>query len=342
MQNIGSLQIIDNRSQFQALNNYVGFCAKGSGFWTVALQYSSTSTGPWTTPGGSSTVTNFNTTCIGAYLGYQNFFRFNITGSAVVSYSAVKDFWMPQGAGAVAISLPVVPYVTNATTSPMLIPQAIHGQGPNTSVDCWSLPLTVDLHLMGNKVLCYAANDGAGNLTVQWFTGTVGAIMVSAAGTGPPGPGGPGANPYVTNATTSPQLITQTTHGQGFNVTIGCWSGPLVGGHITGTLYPCNVVMDPAGSGNVTISWTGTAVGCIMVSASGRPAPYVANTTTSPMTITQATHNQGYSPNASCWSGSVISGVTTGFQVLCSIQKTSLGDVTVSWGGSTVGSVQIQ
>lgn len=343
MQNITNGEVIDNRSQFQAQANYIGYCAKGTGFWTVELQFSdAASTGPWTSIGGSATVTNFNTTCIGSFLGYHSWLRFNITGSATVSYSATKDFWMPQGAGQVSNYPYVLPYVTNATTSPQSIPQSIHGQGPNVSVDCWSGPLTVDFHLTGNKVLCYASIDGAGNVSVQWFTGTVGSIMVSAAGPGPVGPAGIGANPYVVNAATSPQLITQATHGQGFNITADCWSGALLGGHITGTKYACTAVMDSSGSGNVTISWPGSAVGSIMISASGRPGPYVTNATSSPMVILQTTHSQGFSPNASCWSGPVISGRTTGNQILCPIQKNTSGDITINWGGSTVGSIQVQ
>lgn len=425
--NIGNDAVIDNRSQFISQNNMITFCASGTGFWSVQFQYANaSSTGPWTTPGGVSNVDNFSSNCIGWFLGYRNFYRFHITGSAVVAYSAVKDFWIPDGAGGnqtqtlvppyitaataspqlilqtthlqgvnadvVCYSGPVVngvttghevycdtaktvigdvtvqwagtsvqsimvfspsnslshlysgpvPYVVNAATSPQLIPAFTHGQGTNVVTQCFSGMLTADFHVTGLNVLCQTANDGQGNITVTWFDNTVGSIMVSSAGPGPPGPSGLGATPYVVNAATSPQVILQTTHFQGYNPITTCYGGVLLNGHITGTQYPCTVAMDPSGSGNVTVSWTGSAVGSIMVQTSGRPAPYVVNASTSPMSILVGTHNQGYSATAKCFDGPLISGVVTGNEVVCAVHRNSSGDIVVTYGGGSVVSISIQ
>ena len=432
MTNISSGQVVDNRSQFQAQNNYVGFFGSGTGFWTIQFEYAdASSTGPWTAPGGTATITNFTSPAVGWYLGFHNFYRWTITGSAVVRYSSVKDFWMPdagngnqiatvfppyitnattspqfipltthqqgQNAAVVCYSGPVVnlaatghevycdsqknatgdvtvtwagstvqsimvfspansvshlysgptPYVINAQTSPQVIPAFTHGQGQNVVVQCFSGLLTPDFHVTGLWTPCENQNDGQGNITVTWFDGVVGSIMVSGAGPGPQGPSGLGAMPYVTAATTSPQTIPQNVHRQGYNPITACFSGPPLNGpganqRATGTQYPCTVVLDPAGSGNVTVSWPGSAVGSIVIQTSGRPAPYVANATGSPMSIPQSAHSQGANANAKCYDGPVTVGITTGNEVVCGVRRDSAGNLTVLYGGNSVLSISVQ
>lgn len=83
------------------------------------------------------------------------------------------------------------------------------------------------------------------------------------------GGGGGGVAPYVTNATTSAQTILASTHGQGINPSVQCWSGAVSSGATTGTLTQCAVSKNNAG--DVTVSWAGT-IGSIEVMAAG-PGP---------------------------------------------------------------------
>lgn len=89
--------VIDNRSQAYRRFDYHGFCATGTGTWSVTIQYSDVSSaGPWTSfTGQSVTVTNLSARCNGFGLGYRAFLRFNITGQAVVSYTGTRSFNFP-------------------------------------------------------------------------------------------------------------------------------------------------------------------------------------------------------------------------------------------------------
>jgi hypothetical protein len=241
-----------------------------------------------------------------------------------------------------------LPYVVQATSSPQLILSGTHAQGPNVSVDCWSGPLQFPFpgnygHVTGDKVLCAVNNDGNGNITVTWIGSTVGSIMVSASGYGPIGPSGPagyGAYPYVANTTLSPMTISAATHNQGTNVSVDCWSGVLISGSISGSKVFCQADVD--GFGNVMIRWGDGVAKSFMISASGRAQPYVTNATVSPQTIASTTHKQGFTPDVTCWDGIVSGSATQGNKVYCQVVKDPAGNVTVTWGGSTVGSIQIQ
>jgi hypothetical protein len=241
-----------------------------------------------------------------------------------------------------------IPFVIQATSSPQVILAGTHNQGPNVSVDCWSGPLLFPYpgnygHVTGHKVFCDVQNDGSGIITVTWFDDQVKSIMISASGYGPIGPSGPagyGAYPYVANATVSPMSIPYATHGQGTNVTVDCWGGPLVGGSISGVKVFCQAATD--GGGNVTLVWGAATVKSFMISASGRAQPYVTNTTVSPQTILATTHKQGFTPDVTCWDGIVAGSATQGHKVYCDVVKNSSGDVIITWGGSVVGSIQVQ
>lgn len=243
------------------------------------------------------------------------------------------------------------PYTVNALNPPQQILNLTHGLGPNVTVDCWSGPLLFPIppgnygQVSGDKVLCQVANDGRGNLIVNWYDGVVGSIMVSASGYGPYGPSGPagyGAIPYVANATSSPMLIPFTLHHQGPNVSVDCWDGVLISGNITGVKVFCQASMSVIGNGDVTLTWGNGTVRSFMISASGRAQPYVTNVTLSPQTILSSIHKQGFTPDVSCWDGIVSGSATQGNKVYCAVIKNPSGDVTVTWGGSTVQSIQIQ
>jgi hypothetical protein len=184
-----------------------------------------------------------------------------------------------------------------------------------------------------------------GNITVQWFNNTVGSIALYASGYGPTGPSGPagyGAYPYVTNAGVSPFSIASTTHLQGTNVAVYCFSGALVNGSITGYQVYCSYQMASSGNGDMTVTYGGSTVASVMVIASGRAQPFVVNSTSSPQTILATAHKQGFTPDVTCWDGSIGGGATQGNKVYCASSKNINGDVTITWGGNTVGSIQIQ
>ncbi len=174
------------------------------------------------------------------------------------------------------------------------------------------------------------------------LTNTAGGdVLISSTGGG----GGVGA-PYAVNATTSPQTILASTHLQGINPAAQCWSGALSSGATTGTLVQCAISKNA--SGDLTVSWSGSAVGSIEVMSAGSgggggggvPAPYVISSTSSPQTITAASHNQGINPWVICFSAGVVTGATTGTYTPCAFSKNASGDVTVAWSG-TVGSIEV-
>ncbi len=245
-----------------------------------------------------------------------------------------------------------LPYVTQALVpNGQVITAGTHGQGLQAEASCYSGPVIVVLGKnvqSGEKVYCNPSNDGHGNLTVKWIAGTVGSILVSAQGRGPlglQGASGLGAYPYVVNATTSGQSISAGTHGQGINVVIGCWSGPLVPGPyfngISGIPAACVPTLD--GTGNITsITWSGTDVGSIIVSASGAPAPFTINSSANPMSLPQATHQKGINPAVECWSGILSGSAVSGTKVTCQIDNDGSGNLTIIYAGLEVGSVRVQ
>ena len=243
-------------------------------------------------------------------------------------------------------------YVT-AAISPLgqVVTIGQHGQGLNATGKCFAGTIVVVGGVnvaSGAEVWCRVVPDGHGNLTFAWTSGDVQTLQVNASGRGPlglQGPSGLGANPYPVNATSSPQSIPVGTHRQGVNVTVGCWSGPLVviGGvsGISGVPAVCVPTLD--GSGNISVAWTGSAVGSILVSASGTPAPYTANiVTTTTASIPQITHQKGSSPAVSCWTGSLSGNAVTGTEAYCEKDVDSSGNITLIYAGTSVGSVRVQ
>ena len=72
----------------------------------------------------------------------------------------------------------------------------------------------------------------------------------------------------------------------------------------------------------------------------GGGSPYVVNASSSPQTITAATHGQGKNPWFFCWDGAVSSGATTGNFVQCAASKNSAGDLTIYYT-SGVASIEV-
>ncbi|NJL71929.1 MAG: hypothetical protein HC888_10135 [Candidatus Competibacteraceae bacterium] len=88
---------VDNRSQATRYADYYGFCATGTGTWSVTIQFSDVSiSGPWSSFSvGGLTVTNASTSCYGFASGYHAFLRFNITGTASVDFTGSRGFYYP-------------------------------------------------------------------------------------------------------------------------------------------------------------------------------------------------------------------------------------------------------
>ena len=243
-------------------------------------------------------------------------------------------------------------YVTTATTpAGQVITLGVHDQGKNARGQCFAGPVVTDtdgtLVASGAEVTCRVVPDGYGNLTYQWIPGDVGSLMVSASGVGPAGPQGAsglGASPFVAAATGSGMSITVGTHHQGVNVTVGCWTGPLVVvagvSGISGIPAPCVPTLD--GQGNITsITYSGT-VGSIIVSASGTPAPFTINASGSPMSIPQSVHLKGINPGVDAWTGALSGSAVTGSKAYPEINIDGAGNMTVVYAGTTVGSVRVQ
>ena len=242
-------------------------------------------------------------------------------------------------------------YVT-AATSPagQVITPGIHRQGLNASGKCFAGPVVTDtdgtLVASGAEVICRVTPDGFGNLTFQWISGDVLSLMVSASGVGPVGPQGAsglGASPYVANATGSGMSIPESLHGQGPNVTVGCWSGPLVlvAGvwGISGIPTACIPNLD--GAGNLVVNYSGS-IGSVIVSASGTPAAFTINATGTPMSIPQSTHMKGINPTIDAWTGALSGSGVTGSKAYPEIDVDASGNITVVYAGTTVGSVRVQ
>lgn len=218
-------------------------------------------------------------------------------------------------------------YVVTATLSPMLIPETSHLQGPNVTVDAWSGAL-VGGHITGNKVYCEVDLNvlGNGDVTVQWGGNDVGSIIISSV-----------AFPFVTSATASPMTILRTTHNQGYNIAVDCWSGPIVNGAITGTkVYP-EITFD--GNGNVLIEWSGSDVLSIIISGATNPTPYVATAGAPPVVIPAQIHQQGPNVSVECFDDTLIAGHIRGKRVLAnpSLSVSGNGNVTIDFVPPDVG-----
>lgn len=89
---------VDNRSVFARQNDYHGvLVTSASGIWSVSLSYSDTScSGPWTTFGAGSTLNQGTTPPLVAFgFGNHSFIQIAITGNAVVTYTASKQYYPP-------------------------------------------------------------------------------------------------------------------------------------------------------------------------------------------------------------------------------------------------------
>ncbi len=94
-----------NTSQYTRQNNYHSVYATGTGSWTVAINYSDTScTGSWTSFGPASQITQASSPAIAVAVGYHPYIQIAVTGNAVVTYSAVKDFFVGAAGGGVTAS----------------------------------------------------------------------------------------------------------------------------------------------------------------------------------------------------------------------------------------------
>ena len=97
---------INNSSAVSRHNNYHSIYATGAGSWTVAINYSDTScSGPWTSFGSASTMTQASNPPIAYANGYHPYIQIVVTGSATVTYSACKDFFLSTAVGSLTFPI---------------------------------------------------------------------------------------------------------------------------------------------------------------------------------------------------------------------------------------------
>jgi hypothetical protein len=102
--------VVSNVSEISRQNYYhsVGVVF-GSGSWTVALNYSTTScSGPWTSFGTGSSITQASSPPIAYGYGNYPFIQIAITGSAIVTYTAIQTpFIYSSGGGGGGMTNPM-------------------------------------------------------------------------------------------------------------------------------------------------------------------------------------------------------------------------------------------
>ena len=124
--------IFDNRST-QRLCNYHSFLAAGTGTWSVTMQFQDGgTTGSWTSFGTGAGVTQSSNPAIGYGNGYHDFISFAITGTATVTYSCSKDYFISSSAGTISFPISVAQGGTGATSLTGLL--AGNGSSPITSL----------------------------------------------------------------------------------------------------------------------------------------------------------------------------------------------------------------
>ena len=191
-----SATVIDNRSQYVAMVDSVGFCATGSGVWSAALEYADAGPGgPWTNPGSVSTVTSSSANCIGSYLGFHNYFRFLITGTASVNYVGTRQFYQgvlngngvgsqgPTGPPAPG-KIPVSAYGVNGTSTDASNMQI--GLNALAGIGCLYIPAGTTVNMVGNSIslpshTCLVGDGDESIIESTASPSSGGVIQISAA-----------------------------------------------------------------------------------------------------------------------------------------------------------------
>jgi hypothetical protein len=109
--------VVSNVSTTSRANDYHSVYATGSGSWTVALQYGTSCSGPWTAPGGAGTITQASNPPIAFLVGYYPYVKISITGSATVTYSASKGYFLSTTASTVSYPITIGQGGTGSTTA---------------------------------------------------------------------------------------------------------------------------------------------------------------------------------------------------------------------------------
>ena len=118
-------------------------------------------------------------------------------------------------------------YVTPASTSPLTISAATHGQGTSPAIGCYD-GAVVSGAVSGNVVQCAVHNDGAGNLLVYFSAGAIQSVVVSGSGSG-------ATEPFCSSTVTVNCVLTANAQG---NVTIGTTVPPAGATNaVAGALY---------------------------------------------------------------------------------------------------------
>lgn len=119
--------------------------------------------------------------------------------------------------------------------------------------------------------------------------------------------------------------------------------GNIVNLSASGTITLTGLTSGSGGS-PVCINSTVLYIGGCGGGGGGGGNGYAATATTGAgQLITALVHGQGINANGTCWSGPVVSGSATGNKVDCVVLKSGAGngDLTFSWGATTVGSLQV-
>jgi hypothetical protein len=108
---------IDNRSQYSRKSNYHSYQATGTGTWSVDLQFADTNPTGWVSFGSTGQVSQASGSGIGYGIGYHDYIRFVVTGTATVSsYFGTRDaYWSPSVAS-ISFPLAINQGGCNATT----------------------------------------------------------------------------------------------------------------------------------------------------------------------------------------------------------------------------------
>lgn len=92
---ISTTTIIDNRPAQTRRLTYASIACSGTGAWQAALSYGSSSSGSWTSYGGSGIITQATSVPIayGFKLVYPNYIRVAITGTATCNFSGFQNLY---------------------------------------------------------------------------------------------------------------------------------------------------------------------------------------------------------------------------------------------------------